>query len=335
MRIEQNVALKQLNTFGVDARAHQLVRIQSVADLQAVIADPHLRDQAKFILGGGSNIVLRADVSPLVLKVEIKGIRVVEERSDAIIIEAGAGEVWHDFVRWTIAHGYKGLENLALIPGTVGATPVQNVGAYGVETKDRFESLDAVDLATGEIKTFDGAACQFAYRDSVFKQSLKDRVMITHVRYRLPKPWSPVISYADIAKRIMSTTPDAQTIFDWVCEIRSSKLPDPAVTGNAGSFFKNPTVSATELTRIQQFAPAVVNYAQPDGCYKLAAGWLIDQCGWRGKAVGGAAVHDKHALVLINRHNATGSDIEQLAASIQADVLARFGVALEQEPIMV
>jgi UDP-N-acetylmuramate dehydrogenase len=241
-------------------------------------------------------------------------------------------------VLWTLEQGLPGLENLALIPGTVGAAPVQNIGAYGVELKDRFDSLDAVDLVTGRTVTLDAAACRFGYRDSVFKQHLAGKSVITRVRFRLPRPWAPVLGYLDLERKRAETgiaEPDARTIFDWVCAIRRAKLPDPAVIGNAGSFFKNPVVSAEQCRDIIDRDPEVVHYPLPDGSVKLAAGWLIDACGWKGKAVGGAAVYDKQALVLVNRGGATGGEVVTLARAIQESVYGRFGIRLEPEPVVV
>jgi UDP-N-acetylmuramate dehydrogenase len=259
MLVEKNVPLQPFNTFHIVAKAHAMVRVHSEADVLAVLADPHWSTQPKLVLGGGSNVVLTGDVvDPLLLKVEIAGRRLVAETAKAFIVEAGAGEGWHDFVRWTLDQGYPGLENMALIPGTVGASPVQNVGAYGVELQDRFESLDAVDLQTGKVFTLNAAQCAFGYRDSVFKHGgpvqagsqpvmgLKDRAMILRVRFALPKVWKPVLGYADIEKKMAEhgvDQPTPQQLFDWVCAIRRAKLPDPAVIGNAGSFFKNPTVT--------------------------------------------------------------------------------------------
>ena len=264
MVVENNVPLQALNTFHIVARAQQMVRIASLADAQAVLQDAHLAAQPKFVLGGGSNLVLTGDVKPLVLKVEVMGCAVVQETPKAYIVEAGAGENWHDFVAWTLAQGLPGLENMALIPGTVGAAPVQNIGAYGVELQDVFDSLDALDLRSGEVFTLDAARCAFGYRDSVFKHAsgmgLKDRALILKVRFALPKVWKPVLGYADIEKMRQQEgvqTPNAQQIFDWVCRIRRAKLPDPAVVGNAGSFFKNPTVSAEQCADIIARDPKV------------------------------------------------------------------------------
>ena len=349
MLVEKNVPLQSCNTFHIVARAHSLVRIGSEADVQTVVASSEWHAQPKFVLGGGSNIVLTGDVKPLVLKVEIKGKRLVQETAKAFLVEAGAGENWHDFVTWTLEQGYPGLENLALIPGTVGAAPVQNVGAYGVELQDRFEALDAVDLDSGQIFTLNAAQCGFGYRDSVFKHASKaqehthglglaGRALITHVRFSLPKPWKPVLGYADIERKLAEsglTQPSAMQVYQWVCEIRRAKLPDPDVIGNAGSFFKNPTVTPEQCEDIIARDPKIVYYHLANGAVKLAAGWLIDACGWRGKSVGNAGVYEKQALVLVNRGDATGGEVMTLARAIQTSVYERFGIMLEPEPTVV
>ena len=343
MLVEKNVPLQACNTFHIVARAHTLVRLRSLLDLQALLANPDWALAPKFVLGGGSNIVLTGDVKPMVLKVEIMGRRLVRETARAWVLEAGAGENWHEFIAWSLAQGYPGLENMALIPGTVGASPVQNVGAYGVELQDRFESLDAVDLQTGQLFTLNAAQCGFGYRDSVFKHASKPlglagRALITAVRFALPKPWKAVLGYADLEKKRVQSgvnDPSAQQIFDWVCEIRRAKLPDPALIGNAGSFFKNPTVSAEQCQDIIGREPKIVHYLLADGSAKLAAGWLIDACGWRGKSVGNAGVYEKQALVLVNRGGATGGEVMTLARSIQTSVYERFGIMLEPEPVVV
>ena len=361
MLVEKNVPLQSLNSFHIVARAHTLVRIASTADLLQVLADPALGPAPKFILGGGSNIVLTGDVKALVLKVELMGCRVVEETPRAWIVEAGAGENWHDFVAWTLAQGLPGLENMALIPGTVGAAPVQNIGAYGVELQDRFDSLDALDLQTGQSFTLNAVQCAFGYRDSVFKHpaapadvasgrpaglGLAGRALITRVRFTLPKPWKPVLGYLDIEKKQAQagvTHPTPQQMFDWICEIRRAKLPDPAVIGNVGSFFKNPTVTPEQCADIIARDPRIVHYPLADGRVKLAAGWLIDACGWRGKSVGQAGVYERQALVLVNRggvavdgsDGATGGEVMTLAKAIQTSVYERFGILLEAEPVVV
>ena len=359
MLVEKNVPLQPFNTFHIVAKAQTLVRIGSAQELLAVLADPVLAALPKFVLGGGSNIVLTGDVKPLVLKVEIAGKRLLQETARHYLVEAGAGENWHAFVAWTLEQGYGGLENMALIPGTVGASPVQNVGAYGVELQDRFDSLDAMDLQTGAVFTLNAAQCAFGYRDSVFKHAssgthspansghqavgLKNRALILRVRFALPKQWKPVLGYADLEKKMVEqncTEPNAQQIFDWVCAIRRAKLPDPDVIGNAGSFFKNPTVSSEQCADIILRDPKVVHYRLADGSVKLAAGWLIDSCGWRGKSVGQAGVYEKQALVLVNRGvgsnglGATGGEVMTLAKAIQTSVYERFGILLEPEPVV-
>ena len=338
MQIESGVSLKPFNTFGLPAVAQRLVRIQGDADVRRVVDHPELGRAPKFILGGGSNIVLTRDMPQVVLKVEVRGMRLVEARPDAWIVECGAGENWHELVAWTLAQGWPGLENMALIPGTVGAAPVQNIGAYGLELKDRFESLDAVDLLTGRSVTLGAEICAFAYRDSVFKHSLAGRTLITRVRLRLPRPWQPVLGYLDIERRMRGSgvsNPSPHQLFDWVCAIRRAKLPDPALIGNAGSFFKNPVVTPEQCRDIIGRDPEIVHYPMPDGTVKLAAGWMIDACGWKGKSVGGAAVYERQALVIVNRGGAIGAEVMTLARAIQESVYGRFGIRLEPEPVVV
>ncbi len=352
MIIETQVPLQAHNTFGIAAKAERMLRLRSMEDVAALLTDP-IRLEPHFVLGGGSNIVITGDIKPLVIKVELLGKHLVSEDDKAWIVQAAAGEDWHGFVEWTLQQGWPGLENLAMIPGNVGATPVQNIGAYGVELQDRFESLDAMDMQTGQAYTLDAAQCAFGYRDSVFKHAsspvaggtafgLAGRALITRVRFALPKAWKPVLGYADLDRKIaqtgeVPTTP--QQIFDWVCEIRRAKLPDPAVIGNAGSFFKNPTVSREQCDDIIQREPKIVHYPMADGSIKLAAGWLIDACGWKGKSVGNAAVYERQALVLVNKGGSqnpvTGGEVMTLAKAIQTSVYERFGILLEHEPVVV
>ncbi len=338
MQIERGVSLKPYNSFSLPAVARTLVRIASDADVRRVVDHPQLGVAPKFVLGGGSNIILTRDMPQIVLKVEVRGMRLVQERADAWIVEAGAGENWHEFVAFTLASGWPGLENLALIPGTVGASPVQNIGAYGVELKDRFDSLDAVDLVTGRSVTLHAGICAFGYRDSVFKHSLANRSVITRVRFRLPRPWQPVLGYLELERKIAESgirAPGPQQVADWVCAIRRAKLPDPSVIGNAGSFFKNPVVTPEQCRDIIGRDPEIVHYPLPDGSVKLAAGWMIDACGWKGKSVGQAGVYEKQALVLVNRGGAIGSEVMLLAGAIQESVYGRFGIRLEPEPLVV
>ncbi len=378
MIVEKNVPLKSYNSFGIVAKAHQLVRIRTVEELQAACAEGDFASKPPFVLGGGCNIVLTGDVKPLVLKIEMMGKRLHSETAKHFIVEAGAGEDWHGFVAWSVAQGMPGLENLALIPGSVGASPVQNIGAYGVELQDRFHSLDAVNLHTGELFTLEASQCAFGYRDSVFKHAtqtgLLGKAVITAVRFSLPKAWRPDITYADISRKYMDflkkmdsspaeslrsallkgeqisrrtwanmlpeLIPSAQQIFDWVVQIRRAKLPDPKVIGNAGSFFKNPFVTPEQWSDIVAREPRVVSYKMADGSIKLAAGWLIDACGWKGRGVGNAGVYENQALVLINKGTgtatpATGGEVMTLAKAIQTSVYERFGILLEPEPVMV
>ena len=352
MLVHNNASLQPFNTFGIAARARDLANITSVDDLQAMLRSEWLAQQRAlgrgvFVLGGGSNIVLSADVQDVVLKMEIQGCALVGETDKHWLVQAGAGVDWHEFVCWTVARGWFGLENLALIPGVVGSSPVQNIGAYGVELQDRFHELDALDLHTGNTFTLNASQCAFAYRDSVFKHKpaganamgLKGRAAITHVRFALPKAWQPELSYLDLQRKVEQTgitNPSAQQVLDWVVAIRRAKLPDPKVIGNAGSFFKNPTVTEYQCTDIIGREPNLVHYPLADGRIKLAAGWLIDACGWRGKTIGLAGVYDKQALVLVNKGTAgnpvTGGEVMTLAKAIQTSVFERFGIMLEPEP---
>lgn len=356
MLVEKNTPLQDLNTFGIAASADLLVRLRSVQDVQDFARSdwyqgPQAQTRPVLVLGGGSNLILSGDVvHAVVLKMEIPGIALVEETARHWIVQAGAGVRWHDLVVWTLQQGWGGLENMALIPGTVGAAPVQNIGAYGVELQDRFHSLDAVDLHTGEAFTLDAAQCAFGYRDSVFKHApaqggglgLAGRAVITQVRLALPKQWRPELGYLELQRRMQASgcsQPSAQQIFDWVCAIRRAKLPDPAVLGNAGSFFKNPTVTEEQCRDIIAREPKIVHYPMPDGSVKLAAGWLIEACGWKGKTLGRAGVYEQQALVLVNRgtreDSVTGGEVMTLARAIQTSVYERFGIRLEPEPVLV
>lgn len=358
MLVEKNAPLHHCNTFGIAACADTLVRVRSVQDVHAFALSGHYQGRKVFVLGGGSNIVLAGDViGSIVLKMEIPGIRVVAQTQQHWIVEAGAGVCWHDLVTWTLQRQMPGLENLALVPGTVGAAPVQNIGAYGVELQDRFHELDAVDLVTGQCFTLNAAQCAFGYRDSIFKHApapstetgtapigmgLAGRAVIVAVRLALPKHWKPELSYLDLQRKQTEETlaqPSAHDIYRWVCAIRRDKLPDPAIIGNAGSFFKNPTVTAEQCHDIIAREPRIVHYPMPDGSIKLAAGWMIEACGWKGKCVGNAGVYDKQALVLVNRaacgDSVTGGEVMTLARAIQTSVYERFGIRLEPEPVVV
>lgn len=329
-------SLRAHNTFGFDARARWYCEIESPEQFGATLRDPRVAGLPHLVLGGGSNLVFTRDFDGVVMRVALAGKRVVCEDEQAWYVEAAAGERWHDFVAWTLDHGLPGLENLALIPGTVGAAPVQNIGAYGLEMAERFASLAAVELATGALHEFDAAQCRFGYRDSFFKQEGRGRFAITSVTFRLPKAWTPRADYADVARALAAAGAPVspQAIFDAVVAVRRAKLPDPAALGNAGSFFKNPVVDAPTFEALREREPHIVSYRQSDGRVKVAAGWLIDQCGWKGRAIGAAAVHERQALVLVNRGGATGAQVLALAQAIQADVRERFGVELEPEPVV-
>ncbi|KVN05348.1 UDP-N-acetylmuramate dehydrogenase [Burkholderia stagnalis] len=326
------------NTFGFDVSARLAARVTHAGQFEALHRDARVANLPLLVLGGGSNVVFTRDFDGLVLLDEIAGRRVVREDDDAWVVEAGGGENWHAFVAWTLEQGMAGLENLALIPGTVGAAPIQNIGAYGLEMKAYFDSLVAVELATGRSERFDAARCAFGYRDSFFKREGRGRFAIVSVTFRLPKRWTPRLGYADVSRELAARgiAPDAATprdVFDAVVAIRRAKLPDPLALGNAGSFFKNPVIGAVQFDALRAHAPDIVSYPQPDGHVKLAAGWLIDRCGWKGRALGAAAVHERQALVLVNRGGATGADVIALARAIQDDVRAKFGVELEPEPV--
>jgi UDP-N-acetylmuramate dehydrogenase len=336
--IRFDVSLRQFNTFGVESTARAYLPVTSVETLRAVRSDPKLARMPRLVLGGGSNLLLTRDFDGLVLHMQNRGIEVVGENAETAHIRVQAGESWHGFVLWTLAHGHFGLENLSLIPGSAGAAPIQNIGAYGVEVKEFIESVRFFDADSGDIHVLSNDECRFAYRDSVFKHRLRDRAVILDVTYALPKAWKPNLRYADVEQEIAArgiASPTARDISDAVIAIRTRKLPDPARIGNAGSFFKNPVVSAEKREALLASHPQLVSYAQADGTWKLAAGWMIDQCGWKGRSIGAAGVHDRQALVLVNRGGATGREIAGLADAIRADVMRHFGVELDAEPVTI
>lgn len=336
IEVLSNVSLRDSNTFAVEARAHAYVRISETEQLSRLVQDATLAQLPRLVLGGGSNILLTRDFPGLVIHMCNTGIHVEREDAQYTYVRAAAGENWHRFVLWTLEHGHPGLENLSLIPGTVGAAPIQNIGAYGAEVMEFIEVVKVFDFESGRTYEIAGDACQFSYRDSIFKHSLKDRVAILEVGFRLPKAWQARLRYADVAQALEALpNPTPQQISAAVIAIRQRKLPDPAIIGNAGSFFKNPLVSAQTQAQLLARFTNLVSYPQADGSFKLAAGWLIDQCGWKGKTLGAAGVYDKQALVLVNRGGATGGDVLALARVIQADVQAKFGVMLEPEPVFV
>lgn len=335
--IEHDISLQHFNTFGIGARARRYLRVIDPAQLAALAADPELAALPRLVLGGGSNLLItRAEIEQLVLHMALMGKEIVGETPDAVLVRARAGENWHGFVQWTLEQGLGGLENMSLIPGTVGASPIQNIGAYGAEVKDVFHSLTAFDFATGSTRTMDAAACRFAYRDSVFKHEDGRSLAVLDVTFALPKAWAPNLRYAELARELDGVTgPSPRQVAEAVIAIRRRKLPDPAEIGNAGSFFKNPVVPGEHCARLLEQWPNLVHHLQADGTEKLAAGWLIDQCGWKGRSLGRAGVYPKQALVLVNNGGASGEEVLALARAIQADVQERFGVLLEPEPVMI
>ncbi|MCO7565807.1 UDP-N-acetylmuramate dehydrogenase [Pseudomonas sp. S 311-6] len=331
---QERVSLKPYNTFGIDVTARYFTQACSDEAIRQALAEAGERQVPVLVLGGGSNLLLTRDVDALVLHMASHGRRVLHDDGERVVVQAEAGEPWHPFVQWSLAQGFCGLENLSLIPGTVGAAPMQNVGAYGVEIKDVFAGLTALDRETGELRDFGLEACAFAYRDSLFKRN-PGRWLILRVRFALTRTLQAHLDYGPVRQRLAEQgveQPTAQAISEAICSIRREKLPDPAELGNAGSFFKNPVVPAALAERIRSRYPNLVAYPQADGQVKLAAGWLIEQAGWKGYREGDAGVHRLQSLVLVNYGQASGAQLHDLARRIQADILERFGVELEMEP---
>lgn len=334
LNLQTEVSLRPFNTFGVAVRARYLAQAQNDAEVGEALQTAKRLQLPLLVIGGGSNLLLTGDVEALVLRMASRGLRVVSSQGDAVLVEAEAGEPWHPFVQWTLEQGLQGLENLSLIPGTVGAAPMQNVGAYGVEIKDVFAGLTALDRHTGELREFTLDECEFAYRDSRFKREA-GRWLILRVRFALARAGALRLDYGPLRQRLAEqgvSEPTASDVSRAICSIRSEKLPDPAVLGNAGSFFKNPLVSAELAEHLRTEHADLVAYPQADGQVKLAAGWLIEKAGWKGFRDGDAGVHRQQALVLVNYGAATGAQLLALARRIQADIQARFGVSLEIEP---
>jgi UDP-N-acetylmuramate dehydrogenase len=337
-QLHTDVSLKSFNTFGVDARARFFAQVRSIGQLSSVLADPRVRDLPRVVLGGGSNLLFTGNFDGLVLKIDIDGLRELESLPHAWRVQVGAGENWHATVQRLLDLKRPGLENLALIPGQCGAAPIQNIGAYGLELAERFDSLRAWDLERAQVVEMSLTDCAFGYRDSVFKGELAGRRIILDVTLVLPREWQPVTGYAELAHELAASgivQPTAHDVFEAVIAIRRRKLPDPAVLGNAGSFFKNPIVSRDKRGELIARFPSLVNYPLAGGRFKLAAGWLIDAAGLKGATRGRAGVYEKQALVLVNRGGATGSEILALAREIQAKVQDKFGVTLEPEPVIV
>ncbi|MCB1664385.1 MAG: UDP-N-acetylmuramate dehydrogenase [Pseudomonadales bacterium] len=330
--IQEHVDLQSLNTFGLKASARYFCHADSEPVLNEALRFAQTRDLPLLVIGGGSNLLLREDFSGVVIRMALSGIAHEVRDDDSVCVDAASGENWHDFVAHCLAQGWYGLENLALIPGSVGAAPIQNIGAYGVEAGDFIESVRVLDIATGQQQTLSREACDFGYRDSVFKRSLRGNTLILGVRFRLWRQPQPNIRYAALAESLRGKQPGPQEIFDAVCAIRRSKLPDPAELGNAGSFFKNPVISAAHYARLQQVAHDIPGFVSGDGhSVKVPAAWLIERAGWKGRSVGGAAVYERQALVIVNRDHASAQDVVTLATEIMASVRQQFGVALEPE----
>ena len=333
MQIQNNFSLKKYNTFGIEAKAKQFVAVQSVDELKTVLIEHKL--ETKFVLGGGSNMLLTQDIDALVIHIDLNGKKIVTEDDDFVWVESMAGENWHEFVLWTISQNFGGLENMSLIPGNVGTTPVQNIGAYGTEIKDTLVSCEVMTIATQEIKTFTKEACRFGYRESVFKHEVKDQFIITSVVFKLTKRNHKInISYGDITKELEKqsvTTPTLTAVSNAVIAIRQSKLPDPKVLGNSGSFFKNPIILKSEYEKIHALHPEMPHYVISETHVKVPAGWLIEKTGFKGKRFGDAGIHKNQALVLVNYGNATGQEILNVSKDIQATVLKEFGIAIEAE----
>jgi UDP-N-acetylmuramate dehydrogenase len=337
VRVEANASLKRLNTFGVAAQAAFLVEITSTDDLEELVESPALRGLPRLVVAGGSNLLFTGDFAGVVVHPTLRGIDYLGHDDEAHYVRAAAAEPWHNLVQWTLGRGYDGLENLSLIPGSAGAAPIQNIGAYGVELGQRFESLTAASLTTGKSTAYDRHACRFDYRCSRFKDQPAGETLITGMTIKLPRRWEPVLHYPGIRETLERLYPDqnsAIAIGAAVCALRRDKLPDPNSIGNAGSFFKNPVISAPAYNVLKDRMGATV-HPQADGRYKVSAAALIDACGWKGHREGDAGVSDRHALILVNHGAASGAQIWALAQRIQDSVEAKFGLRLEPEPVVV
>jgi UDP-N-acetylmuramate dehydrogenase len=333
MEILNNFSLKNYNTFGIEAKAKEFVAVHSVAELKTILEQK--QTEKKFVLGGGSNMLLTQDIDALVIHIDLKGKKIIKEDDDYVWVEGMAGENWHEFVLWNIDNNYGGLENMSLIPGNVGTTPVQNIGAYGTEIKDTFVSCEAMNIATQEMKTFSNAECNFGYRESVFKNAVKNKFIITSVVFRLTKRNHKInTSYGDILAELQKngiSTPNLKEVSNAVIAIRQSKLPDPKELGNSGSFFKNPIVLKTDFEKIHQNFPEMKFYEVSATEVKVPAGWLIEHAGLKGKRFGDAGIHKNQALVLVNYGGATGQEILDVSKKVQQTVFETFGIQIEAE----
>lgn len=333
MKILENISLKPFNTFGIDKKAAFFTTVSSIEELKDALSWANDHNLPVLILGGGSNILLTQEVKGLVIKIEVLGIQIIKETENEVFVEVGAGQSWHEWVQISIANNWAGIENLSLIPGTVGASPMQNIGAYGVELKDVFQSLKALNKIGLEVIDFSFDECEFGYRESVFKHHLKDQFVITSVTFRLQKQPKLNLDYGTIRETLKEMgipNPGIKEVSNAVIQIRKSKLPDPVEIGNAGSFFKNPTIDSTTFENLLKRFPTLPNYPNANGI-KIPAGWLIEQAGWKGKKIGNVGVHERQALVLVNYGNGSGEEIKSLAQQIQNDILQKFGIVLHTE----
>jgi UDP-N-acetylmuramate dehydrogenase len=335
IKIENDVSLRPYNTFGMDVRARYFCRIQSIEEFRELLSSPQYQNTKHLMLGGGSNILFTGDYEGMIIRNEIKGIEIVNENDDRITIKSGAGEGWHDLVMHCVHHHWGGIENLSLIPGTVGAAPMQNIGAYGVEIKDVIESVEGIDTTTGQVRSFDKEECQFGYRESVFKHELKEKYFISSVTLSLTKKNHLLnINYGaiqDTLKQQQINDVTISAISKAVISIRQQKLPDPLLIGNAGSFFKNPTIDPAHFQRLKNQHTSIPSYPTENQYVKVPAGWLIEQCGWKGKRVNNIGVHTQQALVLVNYGSGNGNEIHQLAQAIQSSVKEKFDIQLSTE----
>lgn len=333
MQIQHNFSLKNYNTFGIEAKAKQFISVHNLVELQSILENH--KTNTKFILGGGSNMLLTKDIDALVIHIDLKGKKIIKEDDDFVWVESQAGEIWHEFVLWTIDQNFGGLENMSLIPGNVGTTPVQNIGAYGVEIKDAFVSCDAMNIETREMKTFTKDECKFGYRESIFKHEAKGKFIITSVIFKLKKHSHNInIGYGDIKAELAKNNVNNPTIKDVsnaVIAIRNTKLPNPKELGNSGSFFKNPVISKELFKKVQAKFPEVKHFEVSPTEIKVPAGWLIENAGLKGYRNGDAGVHKNQALVLVNYGNATGQDILNLSKYVQKTVFDKYGIAIEAE----
>ena len=332
MVIEQDVPLKRYNTFALDYKADYMIHIRTCEEAVTLFREEIAWKKPLLILGSGSNILFTSDFKGTILRPEFEGIKIEEKTGDIVLISAGAGAEWDKFVEWTVNNGFSGLENLSLIPGTAGATPVQNIGAYGVEVKDFIEKVDTICIRDGSTRVFSKNECELGYRSSIFKKSEKGKYLITKVYYKLNINPSLNLSYGALKEEVQKAGKETpQNVRQAVINLRRSKLPDPEMIGNAGSFFKNPVIKMKFAESLKKEHPLIPVYNDRSGYVKLAAGWLIDQCGWKGKRVGDAGVHDKQALVLVNYGKANGKEIFNLSEAIKESVKEKFGIDLERE----